>query len=184
LIIEAIGLMALGLGVIGCTSSLTTVRTPSSPSIGAPSARAVVGHVGDGLVVSDQIGNGLIATVLGVVNPAPLDPSPSPNPAALDPGQQPAVVQISIENPSRVTAVRTNVFADMNVIDGHDQSYDPWLPIHTTAGAAFPSAATLAAGEKLVGYVGFRVPVGTAITRVKYAPSSDFAKKEGEWILP
>jgi hypothetical protein len=155
----------------------------SSP-IAAPPVGAEVGHVGDGLVVSDMIGNRLIATVLRVVNPAPLSPDPSPNPAALDPGQQPAVVQISIENPSRVTAVRTNVFADMNVIDGQNQSYDPWIPIHTTAGAPFPSAATLAAGETVVGYVGFRVPVGTAITRVKYAPSSDFAKKDGEWVVP
>ncbi len=93
-------------------------------------------------------------------------------------------MQISIKNLSSDTAVRTNVYADMNVIDGHDQSYEAWIPIHTTAGASFPSAALLAAGETLAGYVGFQVPVGTAITRVKYAPSSNFAKKSGEWIVP
>ncbi|MFI9176169.1 DUF4352 domain-containing protein [Streptomyces lincolnensis] len=158
----------------GATPARTTTATEQPTSKPNPSpTTAVAGDTVNLTGFTDEAK--LAVTVVKVVDPATgKDIRPGT-------GQRYVAVQFRLHNTGSVD------YSDApdnsaKVIDVQGQQFSSWIT-ETTAGPGFGGTTTIPVGDTALGYIAFKVPSTSKITKIQFAMESGFANDVGQWLV-
>ncbi|AJF70143.1 hypothetical protein SVTN_33895 [Streptomyces vietnamensis] len=178
--------VAIGAAGVACgTQTVTESPATSTPGqttgpgqpTSKPSASPTSAAVGDTLNLTGFTGKAKLAvTVVKVVDPAT---GKDTRPGA---GERYVAVQIRLHNTG------AEVYSDApdnsaKVVDAQGQRFNSWIT-ETTAGPGFGGTVTIPVGDTALGYITFKVPSDSKITKIQFTMESGFANNTGQWHVP
>ncbi|WP_128984059.1 DUF4352 domain-containing protein [Streptomyces roseicoloratus] len=182
----ALTVVLFAVGVSACGSQTVTESPASSnptpprktePLASRPSPTPAVAVVGDTLDLTGSTNDAKLAvTVVKVVDPAAgKDTSPGA-------GERYVAVQFRLHN----TGSKTYSDAPDNsakLIDDQGQRFNSWIT-DTTAGPGFGGTVVVPVDDTALGYITFKVPTDSKITKIQFTMESGFAENTGQWRVP